>query len=124
MTENSKLIDHYDAKVTGSEKINNRECLILELTAKVEDISYYSRKVWVDKERWVPLKEERYSKSGKPLKRVEMKEVMNIGGRWYPKRILYKDLLQTGDGTEYLIESINLNVNIPASQFTKAALKK
>jgi outer membrane lipoprotein-sorting protein len=124
ITENKKLIDMYNAKVTGSEKINGRDCYVLDLTAKVDDINYYSRKVWVDKERWIPLKEERYAKGGKPLKRTEILEVFRIENRWYPKRILYHDLLQNGDGTEYIIESINTHVNIPESQFTKAALKK
>jgi len=124
ITENKKLIEMYNAKVTGSEKINGRDCFVLELTAKVEDLNYYSRKVWVDKERWLPLKEERYAKGGKPLKRTEILEVFRIENRWYPKRILYHDLLQTGDGTEYIIESINTHVDIPDSQFTKAALKK
>jgi len=124
ITENRKLIDMYNATVTGSEKINGRDCYVVELTAKQEDINYYSRKVWVDKERWLPLKEERYAKGGKALKRTEILEVFRAEGRWYPKRVLYHDLLQTGDGTEYVVESLNTHVNIPESQFTKAALKK
>jgi outer membrane lipoprotein-sorting protein len=124
ITENKKLIDMYNSKVTGSEKINGRDCYVLDLTAKLDDINYYSRKVWVDKERWLPLKEERYAKGGKPLKRTEILEVFRVENRWYPKRVLYHDLQQTGDGTEYIIESINIHVNIPESQFTKAALKK
>jgi outer membrane lipoprotein-sorting protein len=124
ITENKKLIDMYNAKVTGSEKLNGRDCYILDLTAKADDINYYSRKIWVDKERWLPLKEERYARGGKPLKRSEILEVFRVENRWYPKKILYHDLLQTGDGTEYIIETLNTHVNIPESQFTKAALKK
>jgi outer membrane lipoprotein-sorting protein len=124
VTENRKLIDMYSVKVTGSEKINGRDCYVIELTGKQEDITYYSRKMWVDKERWLPLKEERYAKSGKPLKRSEILEVFRVEGRWYPKRVLYHDLLQNGDGTEYIIESLNTHVNFPESVFTKAALKK
>jgi outer membrane lipoprotein-sorting protein len=124
ITENKKLIDMYQATVIGSEKINDRDCYIVELTAKQDDITYYSRKLWVDKQRWLPLKEERYAKSGKPLKRSEMLEVVRVEGRWYPKRVLYHDLLQNGEGTEYTIDSIDLHASIPESQFTKAALKK
>jgi outer membrane lipoprotein-sorting protein len=124
VTENRKLIDMYNAKVTGSEKINDRNCYVVELTGKLEDITYYSRKLWVDKERWLPLKEERYAKSGKPLKRSELLEVFRVENRWYPKRILYHDLMQNGDGTEYIIESIILHAATAESQFTKAALKK
>jgi outer membrane lipoprotein-sorting protein len=124
ITENRKLIDLYNAKVVGSEKVNNRNCYVLDLTAKIEEITYYTRKLWVDKERWLPIKEERYAKSGKALKRSELIEMSMIENRWYPKRILYYDLLQNGGGTEYFIENIQLRVNINESQFTKAALKK
>jgi len=124
VTDNKKLIEMYNAKVTGSEKINGKDCYVVELTAKLEDISYYSRKVWVDKEKWLPLKEDRYAKSGKPLKRTEIMEIFRVENRWYPKRILFHDLMQNGDGTEYIIDSINLHAEIAESQFTKAALKK
>lgn len=124
ITENRKLLDMYNAKVTGSEKINDRSCYVVELTGKLDDITYYSRKLWVDKERWLPLKEERYAKSGKPLKRTEMLEVFRVENRWYPKRILYHDLMQNGDGTEYIIDSIILHASISETEFTKAALKK
>lgn len=124
ITENRKLLNMYNAKVIGSEKINDRNCYIVELTGKLENITYYSRKLWVDKERWLPLKEVRYAKSGKPLKRSELLEVFRVEKRWYPKRILYQDLMQSGDGTEYIIESVILHADIDDSQFTKAALKK
>ncbi len=124
ITENRKLLDMYNANVIGSEKINGRNCYVVMLTGKMESITYYSRKIWVDKERWLPLKEERYAKSGKPLKRIELLDVFRLEKRWYPKRILYHDLMQNGDGTEYIIESIILHADIDDSQFTKAALKK
>jgi hypothetical protein len=124
ITENRKLRDIYNAEVTGSENINGRDCYIVELRGKHENITYYSRKLWVDKERWLPLKEERYAKSGKPLKRSELLEVAPIENRWYPKRILYNDLMQNGDGTEYIIDSLKLHIDIDKSRFTKAALKK
>jgi outer membrane lipoprotein-sorting protein len=124
ITENRKLIDMYNAIITGSEKINSRDCYVLDLTAKLDDITYFRRKLWVDKERWIPLKEERYAESGKPLKRTEVLEVFKSGNRWYPKKILYHDLLQNRNGTEYTIDSVIFNADIPASKFTKAALKK
>lgn len=124
ITENRKLLDMYEARVIGSEKVNERNCYVVELESKLDGNSYFSRKLWVDKERWLPLKEERYAKSGKALKRSELLEVFSLENRWYPKKILYHDLMQDGDGTEYIIESVNLHIEISESQFTKAALKK
>src|SRR4030043_1336049 len=55
MMEDRKLTDVYAAKLIGKEKIDGRVCYILELTAKVSDIAYHTRKVWIDTERYVPV---------------------------------------------------------------------
>jgi outer membrane lipoprotein-sorting protein len=124
MMEDPKLTNNYDAKVTGSEIIDGRDCWVVELTAKVQDIAYYSRKLWVDKERLIPLKEELYAKSGKLLKKIELKDVKNIQGRWYPMRMIFKDMLKSGDGTEFIVDSIQFDQEIPEYIFSKAALRK
>lgn len=124
MMESDELRSKYDAMVLGKELVNDQECWVLELTATVEDVAYFSRKIWVDAERWLPLKEERFAKSGMLLKKTEILDVFHQDGRWLPKRIIFKDMLSRGDGTEYIIDSINFNVDIPEYQFTKAALRK
>jgi len=124
MVENDKMTEMYEARVTGSEDFNGRSCFVLELTAKKKDVAYYSRKVWVDTERWLPLKEERFAKSGRLLKTMEINEVFKVGNRWYPKKMTFKDMLSKGKGTEYIIESIDFNVMIPDYMLTKAALRE
>ena len=124
ITENDRLRESYDALVEGEGTLDNRPCYILNLTARQEGVTYQMRKVWVDSERWVPLKEERYAKSGKLLKTTEITEVFQVDGRWYPKKMRFKDMLSKGRGTEYIIHSIDFNVDIPDSQMTKAALRK
>jgi outer membrane lipoprotein-sorting protein len=124
MMENNKLDDLYSAEVVGSETIDERECWVLLLEAKVPDAAYHSRKIWVDAERWLPLKEERYAKSGRLLKTTHIEEVFRVAGRWYPKRITFKDKLSRGGGTEYVVEEIDFDEKIPDRMFTKAALRK
>jgi len=124
MMESDELRANYDAKVLGKETYNKRDCWVLELTANNKEIAYHSRKIWVDAECWLPLKEERFAKSGKLLKMTEIHEVFQQEGRWIPKRMTFKDMLSRGDGTEYIINSIDFNVDIPEYQFTKAALRK
>ena len=124
MMESDELRSKYDAKVLGKEKYNDRNCWVLELTATVDDVAYFSRKIWVDDERWLPLKEERFARSGKLLKKTEILEVFQQEGRWLPKRMIFKDMLSRGEGTEYIIDSIDFNVEIPEYQFTKAALRR
>ncbi|MCF7805832.1 MAG: outer membrane lipoprotein-sorting protein [Candidatus Marinimicrobia bacterium] len=124
MMEDPKLENMYTAEVVGEEMFNDRDCWVLELTATKEDIAYHSRKIWVDKERMLPLKENRYAKSGKLLKTAEIHEVMREDSRWYPKRMTFKDALSQGEGTEYIIESIEFNADIPEYIFTKASLRR
>ncbi|HLF34756.1 MAG TPA: outer membrane lipoprotein-sorting protein [Cyclobacteriaceae bacterium] len=124
MMDDRKLTDLYFAKVTGNENIGDRNTWILELTAKVEDVAYAKRKVWIDTERYVPLKEELYAKSGQLLKLTELKEVKQIQGRWFPTAILFKDMLKQGGGTEFNMTNVKFNQEIPEYIFSKAALKQ
>lgn len=124
MMEENKLYEIYDAEIVTEEVFDERECWVLELTAKVEEIAYQSRKIWVDKERFIALKEHRLSKSGKLLKTTTITEVFKPNERWYPKKMVFKDVLKTGDGTEYIIESIEFDADIPESVFSKASLRK
>lgn len=124
MMDDRKLTDVYVAKVAGEEVIDGRKTYLLELTAKVEDVSYHSQKMWVDTERFVPLKQELYAKSGKLLKQMEMRDVIQVQGRWFPSTVVYKDMLKQGDGTEFKITKIQFDQEIPAYIFTKAVLKQ
>lgn len=124
MMENRKLTEMYHAKVVGEEIIDGRKTWILQLNAKVDDATYDSRKVWVDTERYVPLREEMYAKSGLLLKKTELKDVKKIDGRWYPTKMNYKDMLKDGKGTDFVVLEIEFDANIPEHIFSKASLKK
>lgn len=123
MMEDRKLSQIYEARLVGSEQLNNRNVLVLELTAKVPDVAYHRQRMWVDAERFVPLRQEMYAKSGTLLRRAETLEVKQIGSRWFPVEMHYRDMLRQGDGTTFRIKEISFDQPIPESVFTKAALK-
>jgi outer membrane lipoprotein-sorting protein len=124
MMDDRKLTEIYNAKVTGEAEMDGRKTWILELTAKVENVAYATRKVWIDTERYIPLQEELFAKSGQLLKRSVLSDVQNIDGRWFPTTIVYKDMLKQGDGTEFKMTNVKFNQKIPDYIFTKAALKQ
>lgn len=124
MMDDRKLRDLYTAEIIGQETIGGRECIILQLTANTEKVAYYSQKIWVDSERFVPLREESFAKSGTLLKRTELSEVQQIDGRWYPMKIKFKDMLKSGGGTSYEMISVKFDQDIPEYIFSKAALKQ
>lgn len=123
MMENSALLDSYDATIVETAEYNSTVCYVLELQAKTKDVAYQMRKMWIDKEKYIPLKEEWYAKSGQLLKKIEMSDMMQFENRWYPKKIVFKDMLKKGDGTEFIVDEIEFNPVIPEHIFTKASLR-
>ena len=123
MMDDATYKDNYNAVVIGEETLRDVKCWIVELNAKSEDVTYQIRKIWVDEEKYIPLREELYAKSGKLLKKTELYEFKRIQGRWFPGKMVFKDMLKKGDGTEFIIESIEFDTQIPKYIFTKASLR-
>jgi len=124
LMERHKLLEKYHAKVVGEEICENKDCWILDLEAKVEDVSYHKIKIWVDKLNYNLIKEELYAKSGQILKSITFNEYKKIGNRWYPVRMNYKDILKGGKGTDFIIDKVEFDINIDPYLFTKGVLKK
>jgi outer membrane lipoprotein-sorting protein len=124
MMEDRKLTEVYAAELIGEEAIDDRLAYVLHLTATVDDVAYDSRRIWIDTERFVPLREELYAKSGKLLKRTTFFDVRQIEGRRFPFTILFKDMLKQGDGTEFKVTDIKFDQDIPDHIFSKAALRR
>ena len=125
MMEDRPIQDLYNATLEGSVNMNGRKHWILYLEAKIDGLSYPKRRSWIDVEYLLPMKEELYAKSGKLLKTATMDGVKKIQDRWFPSRFLYKDeLKRNSKGTEWVIEDISFDMNVPSNRFTKSMLRK
>jgi outer membrane lipoprotein-sorting protein len=124
MMEDRRLTEIYSAEIVGEEIYDEHDCWIVELRAIVDDLAYHSQKLWVDKEYMIGRKQQLFAKSGKLLKVVEISELFRVEDRWYPKRMLFQDVLLNGKGTEFIVKSVDFNVNIPDHIFSKASLRK
>ena len=125
MMEDRPLIELYEATLEGSIEIDGRDHWIMLLEAKVKRLSYPKRRAWIDKEYLLPMKEELYAKSGKLLKTSTMDGIKKVQGRWFPSRFIFKDeLKRNSKGTEWIIDEIAFDVDIPNSRFSKALLRK
>ena len=125
MMEDRTMEEIYKASISGSEKVNNRDYWIIEMEARIKGLPYPKRKAWVDKEYFLPIKEELYAKSGKLLKTSTLSDIKKIKGRWFPSKFKFKDeLKRNSKGTEWIIEKIEFDKDIKESRFTKALLRK
>jgi hypothetical protein len=54
-----------------------------------------------------------------------MDGIKKVQGRWFPSRYIFKDeLKRTSKGTEWIINEIQFDSEIPDSRFSKARLRK
>ena len=117
-SENPSMVDGYDAVIERRDTVDGRPVMVLSLTARRPNLSYPRRRVWVDVERWVPLREERFAASGRLLKGVSLSDVRRLADRWYPFRIELDDALQTETTTTFRVLEMRLGVTVPAEVFT------
>jgi outer membrane lipoprotein-sorting protein len=122
-SENPSMVDDYEAVLEGEEEIEGRRAYVVDLTARRNDLAYQKRKIWVDAERWVPLKEERFARSGKLLKTALLSDVRRVGNRWYPFRIEMNDAMQTDTRTVLQMLEVELDVRVPREVFTLSYLE-
>ena len=125
MMEDRPVQEVYKATISGSEHLGNRDYWIITMEAKAKGLPYPKRKSWIDKEYFLPVKEELYAKSGKLLKTSKLSDIKKIQGRWFPGKFEYKDeLKRNSKGTEWIIDNIEFDTKIPPSRFSKALLRK
>jgi len=122
--ESNKLTDLYDFKILKEEELGGRQCYVLEGIAKEGvKVFYYRRVSWVDKERFIGLKEELYAQSGRLLKETKTNEVKEIEGRWIPVNSVMENKLRKNTYTEFIISQIEFNPEIPEETFTEQSLR-
>lgn len=135
--ESSKLLEKYTATLLRSETIpvtfktaanvavtEQRLCYVVDLTAKVKDVTYYRRLVWVDKNLFVPVKEELFAMSGKKLKEMTMSDIKRFGSRSYPMYMSMRNLLRANSLTEMFVTKMQFDIPVPAKTFTQGNLTK
>lgn len=124
VTSNQKRKEQYDIKLIGMDTIFNRACYQLELIAKLENVTYYRRMLWIDAEYFYPLKEELYAKSGKLIKEITISDFKKIGNKNFPTKIRMENKLRRNTYTELVLENVKLDEVIPERIFTKAYLER
>jgi outer membrane lipoprotein-sorting protein len=117
-SENPSMAEDYEAVMEGEETLDGRPTYVLYLTARRRDLAYPGIRLWVDAERWIPLKEERFARSGKLLKTALLSDVRQVGDRWYPFRVEMNNALQTDTRTSLQFLELEFDVTVPDDLFT------
>jgi len=122
--ESDKLTDLYDFKIIEEEEFEGRPCYVLEGIAREGvKVSYYRRVAWIDKDRFIGLKEELYTQSGRLLKETKVNKIEEIEERWIPTNSVMENKLRKDTYTEFTITQIKFNLEIPEETFSLQNLR-
>jgi len=122
--ESDKLTDLYDFKIIKEEELDGRPCYVLEGIAREGvKVSYYRRVSWIEKERFIGLKENYMHKAAGLLKETKVNKIEEIEGRWVPTDSVMEDKLKKDTYTQFIITQINFNPEIPEETFSLQNLR-
>ena len=124
MTEDTKLSAAYTATFVAMEELRKMECCVLLLVAHDKKTTYQKRKLWVDVEKEIVIRQELYAKGGKLLKEIEYFDYRLLGERLFPRKMIFRDLLKENTKTTYMFDEIEFDVDIPKRYFSQSILRR
>ncbi|MDR1374140.1 MAG: outer membrane lipoprotein-sorting protein [Treponema sp.] len=126
--DNDTLSSRYNPALGPSETwtVNgrNRDCWVLDLTARRRTESYPKRKLWIDKETGDLLHYELFALSGARLKEYTLLRAEETGGRRFPVEGEMRDLLRKGSKTTFVMRNLILDGPVADSVFSTRNLER
>ena len=127
--ENRKMVDMYEAaKDASGKEIITEEMLgkipvyKFEIKAKVNDVDYPKKVMWVRKDNYLPLKEQAYSASGTLMQTAFYPKYTTVDGRYVAVQHIYVDEFEKGNKTVVEISGIS-TAKLGNEIFTKPYLE-
>ena len=120
----STKIDDYSYKIVKEATYRKRPVWIIESkpTAKKAAKTRYGKTVaWIDRERFITLKLNFYSRYGKPYKQLVLSGIKNIDGIWVATKVSMNNLA-TRRITNMQLYSLAFNIDVPDSFLTQRTL--
>jgi hypothetical protein len=127
--DESRIVEEYDAKWEGDEKLGVYDVHKILLTAKPGiDVAFPVVRMWVDRTTLNVLKRQELALSGRLMRTVyqpRWRKIFSVSKKadvWYPEEIRIYDEIEKQNSTLILIKEIDLRP-LDANLFTKAWLE-
>lgn len=106
----------------GTVMLDGVSCYHLKLTGIVP-VAYPFQELWVDAARFVMKKAVYYSLTNVALKEMRVTEIREASGKIFPTHFIMVDLMKGNTSTEFIMETIQIDVPLEANQFSLERLK-
>ncbi|MDA3958750.1 outer membrane lipoprotein-sorting protein [Oceanispirochaeta sp.] len=118
MTEGNNTLDKYDVKLVGEERVEGKNCFVIEMTAKSRNVPYTKQTIWVVKDSYIPQQVQYFSKSGKLLKEMRVLGFMEVDGKVIISRMVLEDKLKKNSSTEMILDEAKANIKLASDFFS------
>lgn len=122
VSEGNDTLDQYDARLDGEELKKGQNCYRVTLTAKQRNAPYHKQILWINKENFMLVYGEYFSKRDVHLKTIEVLDVMESDGRYVISHMILRDIIKGDSHTEMKLTDIELDPVLEDRMFTEEAL--
>jgi outer membrane lipoprotein-sorting protein len=119
----STMIDDYRILYIDEGTLGKYKVYILDLKAKHNEVTYPRQKVWVTRDRYLVLKTEDYSETGRLLRTSLFPNYAKAGEQYIASNMIFVDELVAGKKTSISLSEISLST-LPDSVFTKSYIER
>ena len=116
-------LSNFDYALLQSDIIQNTECYVIETTPKQKLISSYQKHIsWIDKTKFIILREHSYNLNGELEKKKEYRYSL-IRDYFIVEKVHVTNVI-TGHKTEILFSNIQVDTEVDESLFRDNSLKR
>lgn len=115
--------DEETHKLTGTAKIGNEHCWVVESHPKGKRDIYDKRISYIGKNSFVPLMVEYFNKKGEKVKILKIEELEKIKSIWIVKKLEMENLHKKHK-TVVAVKKLSLNIKIDNSLFSPARIER
>lgn len=115
LVRESSILDDFEQRLSGSEKIDGADCWVIEMTPKPGSSVVFSKvKVWIGKDDFLHRRSENYGDKGELVSVIHNSNIKEVGGRRIPTRI--EIIPQGKSGHRTIIEYVDATFNKPMKE--------
>jgi outer membrane lipoprotein-sorting protein len=118
-----RKVDDDTHKLLREEKVDGKNCYVVQSIPKDEDYMYSKTITWIDKSNFIGVKKDFYDEDGDLLKTLTIKKVQKFGKYLIITESVMKNV-QKNHTTIIQLSNIHVNTNIPSSQFTERMMMR
>jgi len=125
LMQESSIVQDYNKKLIGSEKVNGYECHKIELTPK-EDAAVVWGKIilWISKDGYYQLQAKYYDEFDELVQTMVASDIKTLGDRKLPAKMTVSPTDKPGHKTVLEFVEMEFNVELKKNFFSQQQMKR